>query len=105
MRLLAILVGAERAPACLDAATSAARAMPDASVEALHVVVDPEKIIRASEEIEIQRTREAREGTANDRAKAIHAAFVAWNYVSSSSRYAPKATPLPSIECCGVETA
>jgi nucleotide-binding universal stress UspA family protein len=79
MKLLAILVGAESAPACLDAATLAARTMPDASVEALHVVVDPEKIIRASEEIEIQRMREAREGTAEHRAEAIHAAFVAWN--------------------------
>ncbi|WP_299104131.1 universal stress protein [uncultured Bradyrhizobium sp.] len=79
MKLLAVIVGAESAAACLDAATLAARALGDASVEALNVVVDPEHIIAASEEIDFQRLREHDEGTAQQRADAAQAAFVAWN--------------------------
>ena len=79
MKLLAVIVGAESAAACLDAATLAARSLGNASVEALNVVVDPEHIIAASEEIEFQRLSEHDEGTASQRADAAHAAFVAWS--------------------------
>ncbi|WP_241213215.1 universal stress protein [Sphingomonas sp. ABOLE] len=79
MKLLAILVGADSAPACLDAATVAAASLGGASVEALNVIVDPEHIVASSEEIEFQRLRERDEGTAQARGDAAHAAFVAWN--------------------------
>ena len=78
MRLLAILVGAKSAPACLDAATLAAHALDHASVEALHVIVDPDHMIAASEEIAIQQFRVIEEGTAWQRAKATRSAFAAW---------------------------
>lgn len=78
MKLLAILVGAQSAPACLDAASVAAQSLASATVEALHVVVDPEQIIASSEEIEFQRLREVREGTAEQRADAVRSAFTAW---------------------------
>jgi nucleotide-binding universal stress UspA family protein len=79
MKLLAVIVGADSAGACLDAAVLAAKSLGDASIEALNVVVDPEQIVAASEEIEFQRLREREEGTAQQRADAAHAAFVAWN--------------------------
>jgi len=55
------------------------RSVEDATVEALYVVVDPDRPIAASEEIQFQRPREAREGTARERADAVHAAFLAWS--------------------------
>ncbi len=79
MKLLAVIVGADSAAACLDAAVLAAKSLGDASIEALNVVVDPEQIIAASEEIDFQRLREHDEGTAQERADAAHTAFVAWN--------------------------
>jgi len=78
MRLLAILVGAKSAPACLDAAAVAARTLGDGAIEALNVLVDPEQIVAPSEEVEFQRLRERREGKAQERAAATHAAFASW---------------------------
>lgn len=78
MRLLAILVGPASTPACLDAAVLAAGALRHAEIEALHVKVDPDQIVAASEEIEIQRLRELREGTAEERSEAVRSAFLAW---------------------------
>ncbi|WP_245824508.1 universal stress protein [Sphingomonas azotifigens] len=79
MKLLAIIVGADSAPACLDAAAIAATSLGGASVEALNVVVDPEHIVAPSEEIAFQQLRERDEGTAQERADAAHAAFVSWH--------------------------
>lgn len=78
MRLLAILVGAKSAPACLDAAALAACALDHASVEALHVIVDPDRLIAASEEIALQQFRAFEEGTARQRAQATERAFATW---------------------------
>lgn len=78
MRLLAILVGAKSAPACLDAATLAARALERSSIEALHVIVDPDHMIAASEEIALQQFRAVEEGTARQRAQATRSAFASW---------------------------
>lgn len=79
MKLIAVIVGADSAAACLDAAVLAAKSLGNATIEAMNVVVDPEQIIAASEEIEFQRLRERDEGTAQERADAAQAAFVAWN--------------------------
>lgn len=79
MKLLAVIVDADSAFACLDAAVVAARSFDDATIEALNVIVDPDRIHGTSdEEIDFQRLRERDEGTAQDRADAAHAAFVAW---------------------------
>lgn len=79
MKVLAILVGADSTPACLNAASIVATSLDHPKVEALHVIVDPEKIIVASEEVEFQRLREGQEGTAKARADAVRSAFVAWS--------------------------
>lgn len=78
MKLLAILTGPDSTPACLDAAMLAAQAFPGAMIEALHVIVDPDHIVAAAEEIDFQKLREATEGTAQERAGKVHAAFTAW---------------------------
>ena len=83
MRLLAVIVGADSAAACLDAAVLAARSLGESSIEALNVVVDPEQIAVASEEIDFQRLRARDEGTAQERADAARAAFVAWTAATS----------------------
>lgn len=78
MKIIAILNEADSVEACLQATASAAVAVPTAIIEALRIVVDPEKIIAASEEIEFQRMREEREGTAAEKCAAVKAAFDAW---------------------------
>lgn len=78
MKLLALVVEAGTVRACLDAAITAARVDPFATIEALHVVVDPERLVTSSEEVQIQRLRERTEGSARQRADAAQAAFVAW---------------------------
>lgn len=78
MKLLAVLVGATGVPACLDAATLAAAALPAAFVEALHMKVDPARLKTASEEIDIQMLRATSEGTAEERALHIHQAYLDW---------------------------
>ena len=78
MRILALLPEAHGARACLDAALAAASVDPDASLEAFHVQVDPSKMVRAPEEIAIQRLREADEGTAVDRELAVRKVFDDW---------------------------
>lgn len=77
-KLLAVIAEAVTTPACLDAAEAAAHALQDASIEALHVVVDPEHIICASEELAFQQLRVKYEGTAQEREAATHAAYEEW---------------------------
>ncbi|MFT3976167.1 MAG: universal stress protein [Sphingomonas bacterium] len=78
VKILAIIAEAATVPACLDAAEAAACKVPNASLEALHVIVDPSKLVVASEEIAFQRLREVHEGPATERAKATRAAYLAW---------------------------
>jgi nucleotide-binding universal stress UspA family protein len=78
MRILAVLAEARTAEACLEGAWAAAQVDPDTVIEALHVKVDPDKLVGASEEIAIQRLRERNEGTAEDRARAVKAVFDRW---------------------------
>lgn len=77
-KLLAVIAEAATTPACLDAAEAAAGVIRDAAIEALHVVVDPERIICASEELAFQQLRVKYEGTAQEREAATHAAYEAW---------------------------
>lgn len=77
-KLLAVIAEAATTPACLDAAEAAAHVLRDATIEALHVVVDPEQIVCASEELAFQQLRVRHEGTAKEREAATHAAYEAW---------------------------
>jgi nucleotide-binding universal stress UspA family protein len=78
MRILAVLAEARTAEACLEGAWAAAQVDPDATIEALHVKVDPDKLVEAPEEIAIQRLRELKEGTAEERARAVKEVFDRW---------------------------
>lgn len=99
MRILAVLTGAASVPAALDAAELAASALAGASIEALEVVVDPEHMVAASEEVSLQRLREMREGPPVERARAVRAAFDAW-----MGQRDPKAAPVVWRSVTGAET-
>lgn len=77
-RLLAVLTDPATAITCLDAAALAAPALHGCAIEALHVDVDPDRIVAAPEEIDFQRLRDAREGTATERTEAVRAAVERW---------------------------
>lgn len=79
MKILAVITAAETAHACLDAALTAAAADRSARIEALHILVDPERLVSSSEEVQLQRLREHDEGSVRQRAAAAQAAFVSWN--------------------------
>lgn len=79
MRILAVITDAKSVRPCLDAAVMAARIDPYSHIEGLHVVVDPDRLVAASEEVQFQRLRERTEGTARDKAKAVEAEFLCWN--------------------------
>lgn len=78
VKILAIIAEPSTVPACLDAAEAAACRVPNARLEALHVIVDPKSLIVASEEIAFQQLREREEGTAQERAAATRAAYDEW---------------------------
>lgn len=99
-RILAVLAEAATAPACLDAAEAAARSLRDATIEALHVIVDPHALIAPSEEISYQGLRELYEGSAQERAADTHRAFERW--LSSHAHPAPQ-IPLRWRETVGAE--
>jgi nucleotide-binding universal stress UspA family protein len=78
MRILAVLAEARTAHACLEGAWAAAQVDTAATIEALHVKVDPDKIVEAPEEAAIQKLRERQEGTAEDRARAVKDVYNQW---------------------------
>jgi nucleotide-binding universal stress UspA family protein len=78
MQILALVPEASCAHACLEAATAAARSQSGALVVALHVRVEPLKLLTSDEEIAIQRLREAREGTAEQRAHETRERVQEW---------------------------
>ena len=78
MRILALVPEASCARACLEAAVAAARSQADANVVALHVRVEPLKLLTSDEEVAIQRLRDGREGTAEHRADETRAHVEEW---------------------------
>ncbi|QNG43500.1 universal stress protein [Sphingobium yanoikuyae] len=88
MKILAVLTDAGSVRPCLDAAVMAGRFDSHVQIEALHVVVDPDHLIAASEEVQFQRLREASEGTARDKARAVEAEFLRSN-AAADDRMSP----------------
>lgn len=78
LKLLALIPELGSVDATLDVAEAAARPLEDASVEALHVCVDPRSLRASPEEVDIALLQEVWEGTARERADAVKAAFEAW---------------------------
>jgi nucleotide-binding universal stress UspA family protein len=99
-RILAVIAEAATASACLDAAEAAAQALQDATIEALHVIVDPRTLIAPSEEISYQELRERYEGSAQQRAANTYRAFERW--LNFHAHPAPE-IPLRWKEIAGAE--
>jgi nucleotide-binding universal stress UspA family protein len=78
LRILALAVEAETARDCLAAAAAISTAAPTANIVALHVRVDPRRLVADPEEVAIQTLREPVEGTAVERAQQTRAIFETW---------------------------
>lgn len=98
-KMLAILPEAQTVQACLDTAEAAAACLGDATIEALHVMVDPAKMVASAEEVDLHYLRMRLEGSAEDRASATRAAFSAW---TNAHPDAPVSAEWKQIE--GMET-
>lgn len=77
-KLLAIIPEARTVQPCMDVAKTAAISIADATVEALHVCVDPSHLAAVSEIRDMELLRERVEGTAAQRAQTTHQALAAW---------------------------
>ncbi|HEV2595833.1 MAG TPA: universal stress protein [Sphingomicrobium sp.] len=78
MQMLALVPEANGTRACLEAATGAAKSQPGSCIVALHVRVEPLKLLTSDEEVAVQRLREIREGTADRRAEATRSQVEQW---------------------------
>lgn len=78
MWILALVPEASCARACLDAAASAARSQELAHVLALHVRVEPLKLLTSDEEVAIQLLRDSHEGNAEQRAEETRREVESW---------------------------
>lgn len=75
--VLALLPDPQSARACLDIAEDAARAI-GGRMAAAHVGADPERMIAAPEEIDLQRLRDLGEGSPRARSARVTRAFEDW---------------------------
>ena len=78
MWILALIPEASCARAALDAAASAASSQNLAHVLALHVRVEPLKLLTSDEEVAVQLLRDSREGNADRRAEEARGEVEAW---------------------------
>jgi enolase len=76
--VVAVIEEATSARRCLTVAQRAAQLANSLSLTALHICVDPAKLIASAEEIDIQMLRETREGTAQDRLARARRVFESW---------------------------
>ena len=82
--VVAVIEEAATARRCLTVAQRAARLVDSLPLAALHICVDPAKLIAAPEEIDIQMLRELSEGTAQERLARARRAFESWAAVSGA---------------------
>jgi nucleotide-binding universal stress UspA family protein len=78
LTIIAVLEEITSVSTTLSAATLASLASRNASLIALHIEVDPDRIVTAPEEISLQHMRERYEGTAPKRADEIKHRFDMW---------------------------
>jgi nucleotide-binding universal stress UspA family protein len=81
----AILTDARSAIATLRGLEALSKLLPAAKLMALHVEVDPSRLVADDEEVGIQRLREHSEGTAHQRAVDVRKAFDSWWHSSGSA--------------------
>jgi nucleotide-binding universal stress UspA family protein len=82
--IAAILPEPATAAVVLRGLEQMARMLPAAKLVALHIEVDPGRLVADDEEIGLQRLREKREGTAAERATAVKKIFDDWWHASGS---------------------
>lgn len=75
--VVAVIEEASTARRCLTVAQQAAE-LGGARLSALHICVDPAKLIAAAEEIDLQKMREMQEGTAQERLRQARYVFEGW---------------------------
>jgi enolase len=80
--VLAIIEEAASAGRCLTVAHRATQLSNSLSLSALHISVDPTKLIAAAEEVDLQEMRELSEGTAPQRLKRAREVFENWEALS-----------------------
>lgn len=76
--VVAVIEEASTARRCLTVAQLAAQLAGNVPLAALHICVDPAKLIAAAEEIDLQKMRELREGTAQERLRQARYVFEGW---------------------------
>ena len=76
--MVAVTEEAASAQRYLTVARRAAQLASSLSLTALHICVDPDKLIASAEEIDIRKQRESREGTAQDRLDGARRVFESW---------------------------
>lgn len=76
--VVAVVEEAASARRCLTVAQRAAQLAGTLSLSALHICVDPAKLIAAAEEIDIQKMRELKEGTAQERLRQARYVYEGW---------------------------
>ncbi|CAM5459913.1 Enolase [Afipia felis] len=77
--VVAVIEEASTAHRCLTVAAHAAQLAGNLPLLALHICLDPHKIVAAPEEIDLQEMRELKEGTADERRRQVRNAFDAWS--------------------------
>ncbi len=78
LNVIAVMEEAQTARQCLTVAALASKIEPNAILSALHIQVDPLRIMTAPEEISLQHLRVRWEGTSRERADQVHRAFDQW---------------------------
>ena len=76
--VVAVIEEATTARRCLTVAQRAAQLVGAMPLSALHICVDPEKLIAAAEEWDLQKMRELNEGSAKDRLAQARRVFEQW---------------------------
>jgi enolase len=82
--VFAIIEEATTAHRCLTVARRATDRVNSLSLSALHICVDPARLISAPEEISIQSMREVEEGSAEERLRHARAVFQRWALLSGA---------------------
>jgi enolase len=76
--VVAVVEEAATAQRCLTVAQRAAQRVNSLSLAALHICVDPAKLVAAAEEISLQKMREMKEGSAKQRLARAREIFQRW---------------------------
>ena len=82
--IVAVIEEATTAQRCLTVALLAAQRVNSLSLSALHICVDPAKLVTAPEEVSLQKMRESNEGSAKERLVRARGVFERWTKFSGA---------------------